>query len=138
MTKLLLVVANYYPDISKKLLDSSLITLNTKLNNNTINDYDISVINAPGVFEIPVIIAKNINDFDGFIALGCVIKGGTPHFELISKSYTDGIMKLSIEYKKPIGNGVLTCLNKGQALTRIDKGIEATNAVLQVLKNEIS
>ncbi len=109
-----------------------------KSSSNTLHDYDVSVINAPGVFEIPVIIAKNINNFDAFIALGCVIKGDTPHFELISRAFTDGIMKLSIEHKKPIGNGVLTCLNKDQALTRIDKGIEATNAVLQVLKNEIT
>jgi|TARA_B110000881_G_scaffold220589_1_gene246265 6,7-dimethyl-8-ribityllumazine synthase len=138
MTKLLLVVANYYPDISKKLLDSSLLAVNKKSSSNTLHDYDVSVINAPGVFEIPVIIAKNINNFDAFIALGCVIKGDTPHFELISRAFTDGIMKLSIEHKKPIGNGVLTCLNKDQALTRIDKGIEATNAVLQVLKNEIT
>ena len=104
MTKLLLVVANYYPDISKKLLDSSLLAVNKKSSSNTLHDYDVSVINAPGVFEIPVTKAKNINNFDAFIALGCVIKGDTPHFELISRAFTDGIMKLSIEH--PIQAGI--------------------------------
>ena len=90
----------------------------------------------PGVFEIPVVISKNIKKYDGFIALGCVIKGETPHFEFISKSSINAIMDLSIDYKKPVGNGIITCLNKKQAVARSkSKGQEATNAVLQVLKN---
>ena len=87
----------------------------------------------PGVFEIPVIISKYISNFDGVIALGCVIKGETPHFDLISRSVTNGIMNLSIDNKKPIGNGILSCLDKNQALKRTDKGIEAANAVLSIL-----
>ena len=101
-----------------------------------------SEITVPGVFEIPVIISKNIKKYDGFVALGCVIKGETPHFDFISKSTIDAIMKLSIEYKKPVGNGILTCLNVSQANTRSStsgskrgKGIEAAEAVLEVLKS---
>ena len=70
------------------------------------------IIPVPGVFEIPVVIAKNIKKYDGFIALGCVIKGETPHFDFISSAATDAIMKISIQNKKPIGNGIITCLNK--------------------------
>ena len=91
------------------------------------------MINVPGAFEIPVTIAKNLNKFNGFIALGCVIKGQTPHFDFISKATTDALMTLSITSKKPIGNGVITCLNKKQAIERGRKGSEAAAAVLSVL-----
>ena len=93
----------------------------------------IKVINVPGVFEIPVTISKNIRKYDGFLALGCVIKGQTPHFDFISQASTDAIMRLSIEYKKPIGNGIITCLNMKQAIVRKKKGREAAKAVLSVL-----
>jgi 6,7-dimethyl-8-ribityllumazine synthase len=121
----LIVNANYYKDISKGLLKSVLDTL-PKSNS-------IKIINVPGVFEIPVTIAKNIKKYDAFIALGCVIKGQTPHFDFISLATTEAIMKLSIENKKPIGNGIITCLNMGQAITRKKKGREAVQAVLSVL-----
>ena len=91
------------------------------------------VIEVPGVFEIPVTISKNIKKYDGFIALGCVIKGQTPHFDFISQASTDAIMQLSIDNKKPIGNGIITCLNLKQAKMRKKKGAEAMKAVLSVL-----
>ena len=94
----------------------------------------------PGVFEIPYMMSKNLKKFDAFIALGCVIKGETPHFDFISKSSIDAIMKLSVESKKPIGNGIVTCLNKNQAIERAsksnkNKGKEAANAVIELLIN---
>ena len=76
---------------------------------------------------------KNIKKYDGFIALGCVIKGQTPHFEFISSSVTDIILNMSVKNKKPIGNGIITCLNKKQAIARSKKGAEAANAMLSVL-----
>ena len=85
------------------------------------------------MFEIPVSISKNIKKFDAFIALGCVIKGETPHFDFISQASTNAIMKLSIEAKKPIGNGIITCLNMKQAKARKRKGGEAAEAVMSVL-----
>ena len=117
--------ANYYKDISSGLLKSAtnLLPKNSK----------VKIINVPGVFEIPVTISKNIKKFDGFIALGCVIKGQTPHFDFISQASTDAIMKISINSKKPIGNGIITCLNMKQAKVRKKKGAEAANAVLSVL-----
>ncbi len=126
--KFLIVNANYYTDISSSLLKSakSLIPKN----------YKTKVINVPGVFEIPVTISKNIKKFDAFIALGCVIKGQTPHFDFISKASTHAIMELSIVSKKPIGNGIITCLNKKQAKARKRKGAEAVKAVLSVLSQK--
>ena len=123
--KYLIVIADYYKDISKSLLDSALKSL-PKLSL-------IKVIKVPGVFEIPVTISKNINKYDAFLALGCVIKGQTPHFDFISSATTNAIMELSVKSKKPIGNGVITCLNMRQAIARKKKGKEAAKAVLSIL-----
>ena len=123
--KILIVVANYYENITRSLLNSAKSRIKNK--------YNIRVINVPGAFEIPVTISKNLNKFNGFIALGCVIKGKTPHFDFISKATTDALMTLSITSKKPIGNGVITCLNKKQAIVRGRKGSEAADAVLSIL-----
>ena len=123
--KILIVVANYYENIARSLLNSAKSRIKNK--------YNIRVINVPGAFEIPVTISKNLNKFNGFIALGCVIKGQTPHFDFISKATTDSLMTLSITSKKPVGNGVITCLNKKQAIARGRKGSEAAEAVLSVL-----
>ena len=126
--KILIVNANYYRDISKGLISSAL----KKISKNS----NVKIVNVPGVFEIPVTISKNIKKFDAFIALGCVIKGKTPHFDFISKASTDAIMNLSINTKKPIGNGILTCLNMKQAKTRKKKGAEAANAIISVLSQK--
>jgi 6,7-dimethyl-8-ribityllumazine synthase len=123
--KYLIVIANYYKDISRGLLKSAIGLLP--------KSSKIKIVNVPGVFEIPVTIAKNIKNYDAFIALGCVIKGQTPHFDFISQASTEAIMKLSIENKKPIGNGIITCLNMRQAVARKKKGREAAQAVISVL-----
>ena len=123
--KVLIIQANYYKDISTALLISA--------KNELKNFAKINVISVPGVFEIPVVISKNLKKYDGFVALGCVIKGQTPHFDFISKSTTDAIMNISVESKKPVGNGIITCLNKNQAIARGKKGREAANAVKTIL-----
>ena len=123
--KILIVNANYYKDISDGLLSSALSSIQ-KIS-------IIKIINVPGVFEIPITISKNLKKFDAFIALGCVIKGQTPHFNFISQASTDAIMTLSINSKKPIGNGIITCLNMKQAEERKKKGAEAANAIISVL-----
>tara|TARA_B100001123_G_scaffold437541_1_gene569955 strand:+ start:1073 stop:1465 length:393 start_codon:yes stop_codon:yes gene_type:complete len=126
--KILIVTSKYYKTFSENLEFHS-----SKILDKSVKYKFISV---PGVFEIPVVISKNIKKYDAFIALGCVIKGETPHFDFISQSVTDAILKLSIDHKKPIGNGVITSLNKSQALIRSKKkGQEAAKAVLSVLKN---
>ena len=135
--KVLIVIANYYDNISNNLRTGAQITLDTA-------KIDYLIKEVPGVFEIPVVISRNIKKYDAFIALGCVIKGETPHFDYISKTTFEGLMKLSIENKKPIGNGIITALNKNQARARCGsydikdhikngKGEEAANAVIAVL-----
>jgi 6,7-dimethyl-8-ribityllumazine synthase len=91
------------------------------------------ILEVPGAFEIPVVISRNINKYDGFIALGSIIKGQTPNFNFISTAITNSLIQLSILYKKPIGNAVLTCLNKRQAKLRTSKGFEAALAVTEVI-----
>ncbi len=126
--KILIVNANYYKDISNGLLSNAIKSL-PKI-------FLIKIINVPGVFEIPVTISKNLNKFDAFIALGCVIKGKTPHFDFISQASTNAIMTLSTNSKKPIGNGIITCLNMKQAKERKKKGSEAVNAIISVLSQK--
>ena len=124
MKKILLVVADYYKDVSQSLIKSS---------KKELDNFSLKIIKVPGVFEIPVTISRNIKKYDAFIALGCVIKGETPHFDFISSSSTQAIMGLSVKYKKPIGNGIITCLNMKQAKARGKKGKEASLAVISVL-----
>ena len=96
------------------------------------------------MYEIPVAIKKNIKKYDGFVALGCVIKGETPHFDFICSSVFNSILSISTNYSKPIGNGIITALNINQAKNRssmisknkANKGSEAANAVIMILKNE--
>ena len=125
--KILIVVADYYKDIASSLINSAKLYLKSK------SSLSINFIRVPGVFEIPVTISKNIKKYDAFISLGCVIKGETPHFDFISKSTTNAIMNLSISSNKPIGNGIITCLNMKQAKARGKKGKEAAHAVFSVL-----
>ena len=135
MKKILIVNANYYKNISKKLVLSSKKKIS--------NSFKIYVIDVPGIYEIPIAIRKNIKKFDGFIALGCVIKGQTPHFDLICNSTFISIINLSITFNKPIGNGIIVAYNMKQALQRCkntiskkpNKGSEAANAVISILKN---
>ena len=134
--KVCIIVSNFYPKISKMLIEGA----SAKLKKN--KRIKFKIIFVPGTFEIPVIISNLINKYDAFIALGCVIKGQTPHFDYISRAVTNGIMDISITHKKPIGFGILTCLNKKQALERanpkqdkLGKGGEAAAAVIKILRN---
>ena len=126
--KYLIVVADYYKDIAKGLLESALKLIP--------RSNIIKIIQVPGVFEIPITISKNIKKYDAFLALGCVIKGQTPHFDFISQASTSAIMNLSVLNKKPIGNGIITCLNMNQAKLRKKKGAEAANAVNLILSQK--
>lgn len=136
MKKVLIINSNYYKKISKNLVSEAKKRLQ-------VMNFKISIIEVPGIYEIPIAIRKNIKKFDGFVALGCVIKGQTPHFDLICSSTFNAIMSLSIKYNKPIGNGIITALNINQANQRSkktnfkksNKGSEAVNALVSILKN---
>ena len=129
MKKILIINANYYNEITNKLVISAKRYLKK-------NKFIVRKLDVPGVFEIPIAIKKNINKYDAFVALGCVIKGKTPHFDFISQSSTNAIMDLAINSKKPIGNGILTCLNINQAKVRKNRGAEAAKAVVSVLSQK--
>ena len=137
MKKILIINSNYYKEISKNLV----LNAKKKLNKER---FRIKILEVPGVYEIPIAIRKNIKKFDGFVALGCVIKGQTPHFDLINFSTFNALMSLSIKFNKPIGNGIITALNLKQAKERSqinnnkpNKGSEAANAVVSILTNGI-
>ena len=134
--KILIICANFYPDISSRLKNSAEKYLRNR-------EFNTNYISVPGIFEIPIVIVKNIKKFNGFVALGCVIKGKTPHFDYIIRSTFDALMHISMKYKKPIGNGIITALNKSQATERSskivslkskNKGLDAAKAVIEVLK----
>ena len=126
--KICIIKSVYNEDITNELL----LGANKLLEKNDIKN--VVTINVPGAFEIHVVISKNIKKYDAFIAIGCIIKGETSNFDLISNAITNGIMQISIAQKKPIGNAIITCFNKDQALNRLDKVKEAATAILLVLK----
>tara|TARA_Y100001970_G_scaffold205076_1_gene249709 strand:- start:1790 stop:2185 length:396 start_codon:yes stop_codon:yes gene_type:complete len=126
--KICIVISTYNEDITNELYNSA----KKELKETGIKKID--VFKVPGAFEIPVVISKLSKKYDGFIAIGCIIKGQTSNFDLISSSITDAIMKISIDKKKPIGNSILTLFNKDQASGRYVKGKEAVKAVVEVLK----
>ena len=127
--KICIVLSTYNSDITQELYTSA----KKELDKSGVKKIDI--VKVPGAFEIPVVISKLVKKYDGFIAIGCIIKGETANFDLISKAITNGIMQISINEKKPIGNAILTCFNKDQSKSRFDKGSEAAKAVIAVLKN---
>ena len=137
MKKVLIINSNYYKNISRNLVLNAKSKLLKK-------KFSISILDVPGVYEIPIAIRKNIKKFDAFVALGCVIKGQTPHFDLICNSTFNAILNLTINFNKPIGNGIITALNMSQAINRSkkinfkkpNKGSEAANAVISILQNE--
>ena len=127
--RICIIVSNFYPKISAMLIEGAV----SKFKKNKITDYKI--INVPGTFEIPVVVSNLINKYDAFITLGCVIKGETSHFHYLCSSVINALTNLSIKSKKPIGNGILTCDNKKQAIERADpnkndKGGDAVNAAI--------
>ena len=132
--KICIIASNFYPKISKMLTDGAVKKLKRE------NVRDFRIINVPGTYEIPVIISNLINKYDAFIVLGCVIKGQTPHFDFLCSSVFNALSNLSVTSKIPIGNGILTCNDKKQAIERADskkkdKGGYAAEAVISVLNN---
>ena len=132
----LIVQSKYYKEISSMLFEGATSVLNQ-------SGYNYEICNVIGALEIPVAIsiALKKNNYSGFIALGCVIRGETYHFEIIANEVTRKIMDLSIDMNKPIGFGILTCENLEQAQVRSDpnnknKGAEVAKACLDILLDE--
>ena len=129
--KICLVSAPYYKDITDNLIRGALDNLN-KLKANT------EIVEVSGALEIPTAIKLMEKEFDGFIAVGCVIRGETTHYEIVSTESSRGLTNLGLE-KVCIGNAILTVENRLQAVERadpkvFDKGGEACNALLGIIK----
>jgi len=119
------IVRSKYNETSELLKNATKELINRKIS--------FKILEVPGAFEIPVVIARNIKKYDGFVAIGLIIKGETSNFDFISAAITNGLIQLSILHKKPICNAIITCLNKKQAKLRANKGYEAVIAVCEVL-----
>ena len=130
---ILIICADFYKDIADVMIDNARNYLDQK-------EYTYEVSRVSGSFEIPVLISildeERIKKYDGIIALGCIIRGETKHFDFISSSIINGIMSLSMNKKIPIGNGILTCENMDQVKARYEqKPVETIDAVISVLRN---
>jgi len=133
MKKGLIVVSNYYESISDNLLKYCLKTL---AKNKLVVDVKV----VSGALEIPTLVSLNIKkNYKFFIALGCIIKGKTPHFDFIASAITNSLLELSTKHRVPVTNGIITSLNRKQAIERSsknkNKGEEAANAAISLLKH---
>jgi 6,7-dimethyl-8-ribityllumazine synthase len=126
--KICIVPSVYNAEITNKMAQGAIRVLKAN------NVKTLKIIKVPGAFEIPQVISMLINKYDGFVAIGCIIKGETANFNLLSSAVTNGIMKLSIQNRKPISNGLITSFTRKQATKRIDNGMEAARAVIKALK----
>ena len=129
--KICIVSAPYYKDITENLIRGALNVLK-KIK------ADTEIVEVSGALEIPTAIKLMENEFDGFIAVGCVIRGETTHYEIVSMESSRGLSNLGLE-KVCIGNAILTVENRLQAEKRadpkiFDKGGEACNALLSIIK----
>ena len=134
MAKILIIQADFYKEISSLLLEGA-----TK----KIIDagYQYEIITVLGAFEIPAVIsfAKDTNQYDGYIALGCVIRGETTHYDYVCLESARGLNELAINHKLAIGYGIITVENEEQAIARADikkkdKGGFAAKACLEMIK----
>jgi 6,7-dimethyl-8-ribityllumazine synthase len=98
---------------------------------------EVTEVRVPGTFELPVVAAELARTHDAVVALGVVVRGGTPHFEYVCSAATDGLTRVALDTGTPVGFGVLTCDDDEQALARAglegsteDKGYEATAAAV--------
>lgn len=134
MTKILIVQADFYKKISALLLEGAVKKI-------TDAGAEYEIITVPGAFEIPAVIsfAKNSKKYDGFIALGCVIRGETTHYDYVCLESARGLNELAIKDNLAIGYGIITVENEAQAIERADikkkdKGGFAANTCLEMIK----
>ncbi len=113
---ILIVESRYYEDVAEMLFDAVCYELKE-------NNFNYKTIEVLGALEIPILIAKAIKEdiYDGYIALGCVIRGETSHYDIVSSVSAKSLSELAIKHEIPITNGILTVDNKQQALYRADK-----------------
>lgn len=123
--KILIVESRFYPEIADAMLQSALSAAK-----------GAEVLTVPGALEIPpaIAMAAASGRYDGFVALGCVVRGETHHFEVVANESAGGLMNLAVEKRLAIGNGILTVENMKQARARITKGMDAAEACLALIE----
>jgi len=131
MTHILIVTARFYKDISEELVRGAMQTLDGV-------GATYEAIDVPGAFEIPAAVrfAMNNKKYDGFIALGCVIRGETTHYDYVCTESARGLMELALKNGAAIGYGILTVENEEQAWARarIEQGNKGNDAALACLR----
>ena len=134
MKKILIINANFYTEISNLLLEGASKIIKK-------SGYEYDVITVPGAFEIPAVIAfaKDSEKYDGYVALGCVIRGETTHYDYVCQESARGLNELAMKEKLAIGYGIITVENDEQAIARAnpnqkDKGGFVANACLEMIK----
>lgn len=130
--RVLIVEARFYPNISDMLYEGATQVLD-------VAGVTYEALEVPGALEIPAAIGMAAGKYEGFIALGCVIRGETYHFEIVANESARGLMDLGVNAGLCIGNGILTVENEEQALRRadraqLDKGGDAARACLSLMK----
>jgi 6,7-dimethyl-8-ribityllumazine synthase len=137
--RILIVEARYYDDLADALLSGAMVVLEKA-------GVEVERISVPGSLEIPGAIAialeaarRKRRPYDGIVALGCVIRGDTIHFEIVSQESARGLMALSMQHALPIGNGIITVNTQSQAFARarmeeMDKGGDAARAALAMVR----
>lgn len=133
--KILVIEARYYESISEDLLQGALAKLQAA-------DAEVVKVNVPGALEIPHIISyaeKAKAGFDGYVALGCVIRGETTHYDYVCEESARALMDLAVDHQLAIGNGIITVENEAQAIARSkpdqkDKGGFAASACLRMIQ----
>lgn len=135
-TNIMIVRSPYYEDITEHLTRGAKAYLKK-------NDCDVEIFDVTGALEIPLAIKYGISsaekDYNAYIALGCVIRGETSHYDIVAEQSARGLMDLMLAHDVPIGNGILTCDTKDQAIVRADpdqknKGRDAAQAALSLFK----
>ena len=124
-----IIVSRFHENITSKLLDGA----RDALRRAGIADGDVNVVHVPGAFELPVAAeAAAVSErFDMIVALGCVIRGETPHFEYVASEAARGLGNVALAHRIAVGFGVLTTDTESQALARLSKGAEAAAAALE-------
>jgi 6,7-dimethyl-8-ribityllumazine synthase len=97
---------------------------------------EVTVESVPGALEIPLALQwlAQSGRFDALVAIGCVVRGDTYHFEIVCNESARGVMDVALEYGIPVGNGILTTEDEAQAIARLDKGAEAVRVAVEMAK----
>lgn len=124
-----IVVSRFHEHITSKLLDGA----REALRRGGIGDSNVDVTWVPGAFELPVVaeVAAASERYDAIVALGCVIRGETPHFEYVAGEAARGLGNVALAHRIAVGFGLLTTETETQALARVAKGAEAAQAALE-------